>query len=93
MHDNHYLKDACLVDFVNGREDRVFTPAQLKDQLKVVCGAEKQDNFVRDWLDQRLNRKEIRRLNQGIYRREKTLESKMDYVRRCIGLNVDSVEI
>jgi len=83
----HYIMDAELVAFINGREDQVFTPAQLKDHLKYVCGATNTNNFVAKWLNVRLKKKEIKRLGaQGYYKRVRPLESKLEYLLRITGI-------
>jgi len=92
---NHYILDAELVNFVNAREGKIFTPAQLRDHLKARCGATHTNNFVARWLDVKLKNKEIKRLQaQGYYKAVTELESKLNYIRKCLNAhNVDTPEI
>ncbi|MCY9763179.1 hypothetical protein M5X06_22345 [Paenibacillus alvei] len=87
MRKERYKEEAFkLNEFVNGRGVQPFTPAQLKDQLK-VCGFENPDSFVNEWLKKRLKQNDILKEAHGIYWRKKPLLTKLGYIRRLCGLD------
>lgn len=73
------IYDSKLVNFINGRGEQIFSPAQLVEHLK-TCGVDVQYGFVQNWLNHRLDKGDIVRLNQGIYRRKRTLLTRLDYL-------------